>query len=42
MTAVRLVAKDIGDLGQLVPDLRFDDNERREALLENGTSPDFS
>lgn len=41
MTAVRLVAKDIGDLGQLVPDLRFDDNERREALLENGTK-DFN
>jgi hypothetical protein len=41
MTAVSIVAKDLGDLEQLVPDLRFDDEERRDALLENGTK-DFN
>lgn len=37
MAAVSLVAKDLGNIEQLVPDLRFDDKERQEALLENGT-----
>ncbi|MCP4066286.1 MAG: ATP-dependent helicase [Gammaproteobacteria bacterium] len=41
MTAVRVVEEDLEDLKQLVPDLRFDDEERREALLENSTK-DFN
>lgn len=41
MTAVLLDAQDLDHLVQLVPDLRFDDPERRDALLENG-SRDFN
>jgi len=41
MTAVLVEPADLLDLPQLVPDLNFEDEERRAALLENG-SRDFN
>lgn len=41
MSAVRLSPEDLAELGTLATDLNFDDAERRNALLENG-SRDFN
>lgn len=41
MTAIRLEAHDFAYLAQAVPDLKFDDEERQAALLEN-RSRDFN
>ena len=37
MAAISLDLQDLSELAHLVPDLRFDDAERQEALLESGT-----